>query len=217
MERLIEAVQCPRCLEVNNTKAQIDEETKHVLFICLSCDYVWSPAEDDEAKFPARRTRRAGVCFILNTKYFILSLMQSIKDIKDDRTFRWTFHAKRKLIHYGLSPSKVKNIIRRPERLEESIVEGLAAAMRPAGSRHNPYEIWVMFQVIETKAEKLELGIKNLKNKTKKIKLKPQKKIKIISCWRYPGTTKPGNPVPIPEDVISELGIEAEKVVGFSE
>jgi hypothetical protein len=143
--------------------------------------------------------------------------MQDIKDIKDDQTFQWTNHAKRKLFYYRLGPAKIKSIIRHPARLEQSIVQGLTAAMRPGGSRKNPYEIWTMFEIIEIKNQKLKLGIKNLKNKAKKIKLKPQKKIKIISCWRYPGKTKPGKPVPIPEDVISELGIASEKIAGFEE
>lgn len=141
--------------------------------------------------------------------------MLDIKSIKDDPLFMWTNHAKRKLFYYRLSPSKIKSIIRHPARLEQSIVENLAAAMRPAGSPKNPYEVWAMFQIIEVRSWKLEAKIKNLKNKIKKIKLKPQKKIKIISCWRYPGTTKPGKLIPIPEGIISELGINSEKVVSF--
>ncbi len=136
--------------------------------------------------------------------------MTDINNIKDDRKFKWTDHAKRKVMHYGLSPNKIKSIIRAPQRLEESIVEGVAAAMRVAGSRKNPYEVWTMFQVIEKRG-------KDIKMNGKKLPGKPQKQIKIISAWKYPGFTEPGDPVPIPENTIMELGIEAEKVVGFSD
>ena len=28
---------------------------------------------------------------------------------------------------------------------------------------------------------------------------------KIISCWRYPGVSKPGEKIPIPEDIKQEI------------
>jgi len=31
--------------------------------------------------------------------------------------------------------------------------------------------------------------------------------INIISAWRYPGVTKSGDRVPVPDDILEELGI----------
>ena len=39
----------------------------------------------------------------------------------------------------------------------------------------------------------------NIKSKTKNGKLL------IISAWRYPGTTKKGNEIPIPDDTLAEI------------
>lgn len=30
-------------------------------------------------------------------------------------------------------------------------------------------------------------------------------KIKVISAWKYPGITKPGDPIPIPPDIFEEI------------
>ena len=74
-----------------------------------------------------------------------------MKEIKDDKRFMWTEHAKRKLQFYQLSPSKIRSIINTPDRREEAIVEGLGAAMRTAGSSKNRYEIWTMYATVMVK------------------------------------------------------------------
>lgn len=83
----------------------------------------------------------------------------------------WTNHAKGKMRFYGLSESRVRRVIHSPKRIEEGIAEDTIAAMQAAGSAKHPYEIWVMF--VEKKNER-----------------------RIISAWRYPGVTKPGDPLP---------------------
>jgi len=30
-------------------------------------------------------------------------------------------------------------------------------------------------------------------------------RIKVISAWKYPGITKPGDPIPIPPDILEEI------------
>ncbi len=55
--------------------------------------------------------------------------------------------------------------------------------MQTAGSKKHPYEIWTMY--IVEKARK--------------------QSIKIISAWKYPGKTNPGDPVPIPPDIFEEI------------
>jgi len=100
---------------------------------------------------------------------------------------------------YGLSKQKLSGILRNPERKEQAIVPGLIAVMKtnkvfvnktklllkdkkPAfaqgfgGQRRAPGEVWLMFK--DSKQER-----------------------KIISAWRYPGISKPGEEIPIPEDI----------------
>jgi len=80
--------------------------------------------------------------------------------------------------------------------VEEGIAENTIAVMQPAGSQKHPYEIWAMVQKDRRKNSK--------KPKTKLVKklLRVGKvgvfdqKLKIISAWRYPGITKPGEPLP---------------------
>ncbi len=92
----------------------------------------------------------------------------------------WTKHAQEKLKHYQLSESRIKRVLRHPLRLEKGIAENTIAVMQSAGSKKHPYEIWAMYQVLS-------------------------EKIKIISVWRYPGITKPGDEIPIPEDILNQL------------
>lgn len=98
--------------------------------------------------------------------------------IKKQKTLFWTSHARSKMDYYKLSESRVKRIIHTPKRIEEGIAPKTVAMMQQAGSKKNPYELWVMLQDMD-------------------------KKRKIISAWRYPGTTKPGEP--IPEEILREM------------
>lgn len=107
----------------------------------------------------------------------------------------WTQHSEIKMRQYGLSKSKILNLLRKPERIEDGIVNGTTAMMRTnkvfnnstykktlrldlkvKGIRKAPGEIWLMYKDIREQR-------------------------KIISCWRYPGVTKPGEQIPIPEDI----------------
>lgn len=82
---------------------------------------------------------------------------------------------------YGLSESRVKKVIRSPERIERGVALDTIALMQTAGTAKHPYEIWVM--VKDDKSDP-----------------------KVISAWRYPGRTKPGEP--LPEDILREIKIE---------
>jgi hypothetical protein len=112
----------------------------------------------------------------------------------------WTEHSKIKMRQYGLSRQKILGILRKPERKEKAIVPGLIAAMKTnkiffkekkvdlkkawQQPKKAPGEIWVMY--------------KDFKNRGL-----PQRKI--ISAWRYPGISKPGEEIPIPEDIKNDL------------
>jgi len=108
----------------------------------------------------------------------------------------WTEHSKIKMRQYGLSKQKLLGILRNPERKEHGIVPGTTAVMKTnkvffrlrqitikkawQAPKKVPGEIWLMFR-----------DIKDAR--------------KIISAWRYPGISKPGESIPIPEDIRKEL------------
>lgn len=97
---------------------------------------------------------------------------------------------------YGLSKTKLINIIYKPERKEKGIVPGTIALMKtnklykksPKAvvvqkkwqPKKSPGEIWLMYK------------------DTKEMR-------KVISAWRYPGISKPGESIPIPEDIKNEI------------
>jgi len=126
--------------------------------------------------------------------------------VKVFRKIIWTSHSKIKMKQYGLSVSKLLNILRRPERKEKAIVPDLVAVMRTnkkivktpsllktsttgPGNKWKPIkapgEIWLMYK-----------DAKSVKDGAIR---------KIISAWRYPGITKPGEDIPIPDDILLEL------------
>lgn len=107
--------------------------------------------------------------------------------LKASPKIHWTNHAEEKLRFYRLSQSRVLRVLRHPKRKEEGVAPNTVAAMQPAGSKKHPYEIWVMYQ------------IKKIRNSKSRIKLK------VISCWRYPGVSPVRQPPPIPEDALLEL------------
>ncbi len=79
---------------------------------------------------------------------------------------------------YHLSEQRVRRVLHSPKRIEEGIAPGTIAMMQRAGSQKHPYEIWTML-------------VKNKKGR------------KIISAWKYPGITKPGEP--LPQEILREL------------
>lgn len=96
----------------------------------------------------------------------------------------------RKMAYYGLSPDRVKRIIRNPKRIESGIAENTVAAMVPGTNKKKPSEIWTMYQQ----------KIKNSKIKNQNLGQKI-----IISAWRYPGISPKNKRIPIPDDILNEL------------
>jgi len=112
------------------------------------------------------------------------------------KKLHWTEHSKIKMKQYGLSKQKLLGILHRPERKEQGIAPGTLAVMRTnkvffkekkitlskawQKPKRAPGEIWIMYK--DTKDFR-----------------------KIISAWRYPGISKPGEEIPIPEDIRQEL------------
>ena len=104
--------------------------------------------------------------------------MEMMPSIKKPTQLQWTFHARAKMNHYRLTPSRVRHVLHSPKRVEEGVAPKTVAMMQPvslktAAGRDSArkgeswsQEIWVMIQ--DTAAGR-----------------------KVISAWRYPGVTKP--------------------------
>lgn len=98
--------------------------------------------------------------------------------LRGAKSIAWTNHSRNKMRFYGLSEGRVKRVLHSPERIETGIAPGTIAAMQGVKGRKKPYEIWVM--------------IKEGKDKRK-----------IVSAWKYPGITKPGEPLPL--EILREM------------
>lgn len=107
--------------------------------------------------------------------------------IKNRDNFSWTLHSRAKMRQYGLSESRVKRIIRYPQRIEEGIAPKTIAVMQRNDTQRRKQELWVMYQT--------EYKKQNIKNK----------KLRIIAAWRYPGISPKRQAPPIPEDILREL------------
>lgn len=152
------------------------------------------------------------------------------KNPKNTDKYYWTAHVAEKMHYYGLSEQKVLGVIRRPQRIETGIAENTVAVMIPVGNikkNKKPsmwnrsfnddgeqekwsQEIWVLYQTSKqklttTNQQKLKINSenKNLKLKELQNKINSNKKITIISAWRYPGVSPKKNP--IPEEIMREL------------
>jgi len=101
------------------------------------------------------------------------------KPLKNDDQYIWTRHAREKMRYYQLAPSRLKRLLRHPQRREAGIAPGTIALMQLAGTRRHT-EIWLMYE--ETEGKK-----------------------KIITAWRYPGRSKPQEGPPYPEDIKKEF------------
>lgn len=99
----------------------------------------------------------------------------------------WTKHSKRKMNYYRLSEARVKRVLKNPKRKEMGVAPGTIAVMQANSSKHTS-EIWVMYQIINSK----------IKDKNSKVK--------VITAWRYPGKSPIRGPIPIPYEILEELG-----------
>jgi hypothetical protein len=103
---------------------------------------------------------------------------------KDTDHVRWTRHIKNKMLFYGLSEQRIQRVFRTPDRREQGIAPETIGAMQKSRTRKTPEEIWILYQ------EKPSAR---------------RRTVTMISAWRYPGISKPGEPIPIPGDILDEL------------
>lgn len=118
------------------------------------------------------------------------------------KELHWTKHAKAKMRYYALSEQRVRRVLKTPSRIEEGIAPETIALMQRAGSKKHPYEIWVMIQETRINADQTQI---NADKYPRKSALNPRESAitKIISAWRYPGITRPGDP--LPEEILREF------------
>jgi len=112
-----------------------------------------------------------------------------LKTPKNTERFEWTMHSISKMKQYNLSENRVKRVINNPKRKEVGIAPGTIAVMQPNSSKH-AYEFWAMYQSM---ADQPRAG-------------KHIKKIRIITAWKYPGKSPTKGPIPIPPEILEELG-----------
>jgi len=108
----------------------------------------------------------------------------------------WTQHSQIKMKQYGLSKQKLLGILYKPERKEKGIVQGTTAVMKTNKIFFNSKKITLSKAWIRPKKAPGEIWIM-----FKDIKKDMVLTRKIISAWRYPGISKPGEEVPVPEDI----------------
>lgn len=135
---------------------------------------------------------------------------------KKQRPLHWTSHSRNKMRFYGLSESRIKRVISYPKRIEEGIAPDTIAMMQPAGSEKHPYEIWVMIQKTQTNADSTQTNAEKSPrlpaqagksapalSRVEGLSQRKSATTEVISAWRYPGRTKPGQP--LPEEIMKEI------------
>ncbi|MDP2695901.1 MAG: hypothetical protein Q8O87_01455 [bacterium] len=128
---------------------------------------------------------------------------------KDDRTYKWTSHIKSKMVYYRFSAQMIKNILSKPDRREMGIAPNTMAVMKRRDTPKRKEEMWVMYSKFKSANNKTRVT-KKLDKKVARNKDIEQPIINtgqtiMISAWRYPGVSKAGKDIPIPEDILTEV------------
>ena len=129
-----------------------------------------------------------------------------------NKKIHWTEHSKIKMRQYGLSKTKLINLIYKPERKEEGIVPGTTAVMKTNPKRNNANKLAISNGAGKVFFKEKIITIKKAWQKPKKdpgeiwLMFKDTKdQRKVISAWRYPGVSRPGEKIPIPEDIADDI------------
>lgn len=108
---------------------------------------------------------------------------------KDSRSRHWTNHVKGKMLFYRLSESRILRVLRSPTRQDVGIAPKTSAFMQRNDTSKRKEEIWVLVQQIANSKEQIAKSGKTI----------------IISAWRYPGVSKPGATLPMPQGLADEI------------
>ena len=106
------------------------------------------------------------------------------------------------MAYYKISPSRVKAVIRYPERTEEGILPNTVAAMRRAGTKKDR-ETWVMYVPDDKKKGSVSLAQDEGSDEKMLKKVDDKKGLRVITAWIYPGISPERDPVP--EHVLEEV------------
>ncbi len=127
------------------------------------------------------------------------------------KKLHWTEHSKLKMRQYALSKTKLLAILRNPERKELGIVPGTTAVMQTNKKYPKNKEIllfknkWQGHYALSIGSWRKAPGEIWLMYKDVTLRRGSGQERKIISAWRYPGVSKPGEEIPIPEDIRQEI------------
>lgn len=124
-----------------------------------------------------------------------MAFLSSFKMPEDDDKYVWTRHVKQKMIYYAISASRVKRVVRHPERMEKGIAPGTIAVMQPANTKKTQ-EYWVMY---------VDLRKPSKRTRSTSSGSSPSARKKIITAWRYPGVSPVRETIPIPDEIVREL------------
>jgi hypothetical protein len=132
----------------------------------------------------------------------------------------FTRHAEYKMKQYGLSPQRVRTVMRNPKRREEGIAKDTIAVMQPSSVKRKDgaetwnQEIWVMY--VQQKSVNKKQGTRDSASGNPRYLLSDNCSLRVISAWRYPGVSPAGNP--IPEEILREIEegsiFEEEGIIG---
>lgn len=118
---------------------------------------------------------------------------------------------KDKMVYYGLGEGRIRRVIKNGARREEGVAPNTVAMMQRNDTPKRKEEIWVMVQENKKSTPTPRNGggrgsDRSVGERLEALRLSLHKpKMTIISAWRYPGITKPGKAIPIPEDILAEL------------
>jgi len=112
------------------------------------------------------------------------------------------------MVFYNISGSQIMRIFRNADRREEGIAPGTIGAMKrrtknsklitnnqKQKGKNREEEMWIMYKM-------------NARRSARSRVAGHMSKVVMISAWRYPGRTKPGERPPIPEGLLEELAEE---------
>ena len=129
--------------------------------------------------------------------------MSMITFPKDDKNYKWTAHIKNKMLQYRISAQMIKTILRNPSRREEGIAPGTVAVMKRHDTPKRKEEMWIMYKALESPRK----SAKKSKFSSGYTLVASSSHLLMISAWRYPGVSRIGEPIPIPEDIFEELNL----------
>lgn len=109
------------------------------------------------------------------------------------------------MLFYRISEQKIKSILKSPDRHEEGIAPNTSATMKRNDTPKRKEEIWVMYATNVRNVGNDRGAGQSASGRRSIVDPRTSSKRIMISAWRYPGKSKPGKEIPIPEDIISEI------------